>query len=194
MTVPARVRSVETLVPVGRRSEAGQAHVEDLDHVAAVYCPLLVRGDQQVGRLDVPVNHRPVVGVLEAEGGLPDVGAGHGDRQRAAVLDQLGQVHPCDVLHRQEVPVADLVGVEHTDDVRVTAAWPRPAPRGGSRLRAVSFLRRELRTTLRATTRFRLSCTALKTRPIPPSPSLSRITYWPTTSSSALPETSFLAW
>ena len=41
------------------------------------------------------------------------------DRQRAALLDQLGQVDALDILHRQEVGAVGLVGVVGLDNVRM---------------------------------------------------------------------------
>ena len=66
--------------------EQGQAQVENLHH------PLLI--DQQVGGLHVAVNQAGIVGVLEALGGLGDVVAGHSQRQRPIVLDDVLQVWP----------------------------------------------------------------------------------------------------
>ena len=59
------------------------------------------------------------MGVSEAGGGLLDVGAGLGHRQRAALLHQAMQVHAFDVLHHEEVGVARLIGVLGPDDVRM---------------------------------------------------------------------------
>ena len=51
--------------------ESGQAKVEDLD--------LSVRGEHQVLRLDVPMNHAALKRVLESFGGLLDGLAGERD-------------------------------------------------------------------------------------------------------------------
>ena len=79
-----------------------------------------------------------LVGVLQAQRRLPDVVAGLRDRQRPALLDQLGQVGPLDVLHDEEVRAADRVGVEGVDDVGVRrvgettwiSRWKRPTASG----------------------------------------------------------------
>ncbi len=77
-------------------------------------------------RLDVPVDHAPLVGVLQAQGRLPGVGARLGHRQRAALAHQLGEAGPLDVLHDEEVQGARLVGVVGPHDVGVVEPGRRP--------------------------------------------------------------------
>src|SRR5437588_3661593 len=49
----------------------------------------LFRSDQQVGGLDVAVDHAHLEGVLQADGRLPHQLAGQADRQRPALAHQL---------------------------------------------------------------------------------------------------------
>ena len=58
-------------------------------------------------------------GVLQAQRRLADEVAGAGHRQRPLLLQQLGQAHPLDELHDEEVQVAGLVGVVGAGDVLV---------------------------------------------------------------------------
>ena len=51
-------------------------------------------GNQEVRRLDVPVDQPGRLGVLQAQGRLPDVVARQRHRQRPDVADQLFQVRP----------------------------------------------------------------------------------------------------
>ena len=80
--------------------EAGQAHVENLDHALFVH--------QQVGRLDVAMDDALGMGEGQPAGGLADVIDGRLDRQRAVLLDQRRQVLAVDVFHHQEVQALAL--------------------------------------------------------------------------------------
>ena len=60
-----------------------------------------------------------LVGVLEAQRRLVDEVAGVGHRQRPLGLDQLGQVEPLDVLHREDDALAEPEGRVGRDDVGV---------------------------------------------------------------------------
>ena len=80
---------------------------------------LPLRGEHQVGRLDVAVDHAVLVRVLQAQRRLMDEVAGIGDRQRPLGLDQLGQVEALDVLHGQDEALAEPEGRVGGDDVGV---------------------------------------------------------------------------
>jgi hypothetical protein len=56
-------------------------------------------------------------GVLQAEGSLANVVAGHGNRQRACISDQMGQVGPVDVFHDEKMEIAGLIGVVSHDNI-----------------------------------------------------------------------------
>ena len=92
----------------------GQAEVEHLDHRLVP-----IASQHQVARLDVAVDHAVLVGVLEAECRLVHEIAGVGHRQRAALLDELGQVVTLDVLHREDDALADPRRRVGGDDVGV---------------------------------------------------------------------------
>ena len=76
-------------------------------------------GEHEVGRLDVAVDHAVLVRVLEAQRRLVHVAAGFGHRQRPLGLDDLGQVEPLDVLHRQHEALVESEGRVGGDDVGV---------------------------------------------------------------------------
>jgi hypothetical protein len=100
--------------------QSDQAHVQDLDHLS-------ISRQEQVGGLDVPVDHASLVGVLQSQRRLPDVVAGFRQRQRADLFDQPGQVGgPLEVLHDQQLGSAVLLGVEGEDDVGVVQLGRRP--------------------------------------------------------------------
>ena len=81
----------------------GQPEIEDFDDV-----PLAATGQNQVVRLDVAVDHRHFVGVLQAHRRLGNVMTGVGHRQRPLTPHQLGQVFALDVLHREDEQPARL--------------------------------------------------------------------------------------
>ena len=91
--------------------ELGNAEIHDFRNV--------VRGDEDVGRLQVAVNHAVLVRVLH--------GTAHGAEQLQSLLERqrvvaavLGQRHALDVLHDQErLPSARRPAVEQPDDVVV---------------------------------------------------------------------------
>ncbi|MGD0044612.1 MAG: hypothetical protein ABSE84_30110 [Isosphaeraceae bacterium] len=66
-----------------------------------------IASQHQVARFDVAVDHAVLVGVLEAERCLIHEIAGVSHRERAALLDELGQVVAIDVLHREDDALAD---------------------------------------------------------------------------------------
>src|SRR5262245_15282722 len=108
--------------------QPGQAPVEDLDDRVGRALPgdagggLVVarrRDQEQVGRFDIAVDQAHRVRVLEPRGDLANVVARLADRQRAGQLHHLAQVGALDKLHGEVVRVADAVGVEGADDVRV---------------------------------------------------------------------------
>ncbi len=86
-----------------------QPEVEDLDGAALV--------EDQVGRLDVAMDDTLLVGVVEAEGRLPDGIHGVANRQRSLLLDLRVEIGAVDVLHRQVVDGAGGVEVERPHDV-----------------------------------------------------------------------------
>ena len=77
------------------------------------------RGEDQVGRLDVAVDHAPLVGVLQAQRRLVDEVAGVDHRQRAAGLHHLRQVFPVDVLHGKDDALTEPHGRVGGDDILV---------------------------------------------------------------------------
>ena len=78
--------------------------------------PLFPR-QHEVGRLDVAVDHAVPVRVLEAQRRLVHVVAGFGHRQGPLGLDDLGQVEPLGVLHRQHEALVESQGGVGGDDV-----------------------------------------------------------------------------
>jgi hypothetical protein len=71
--------------------QAGQTHVQDLDR------PLLVQ--QQIRRLDIPVDHAALVGVLQPASRLQDAIQHLLQRQRALLFHHGGKIAAFDVLH-----------------------------------------------------------------------------------------------
>ena len=96
--------------------------VGDLDHALGV--------DDDVVRLDVPMDHSVAVRVPQSGQYLARVGNRDGNRARAARADQLLQRPSLDVLHDDEVRAIGLAAVEDRDDVRMRE------PRGVRRLAA----------------------------------------------------------
>ena len=90
-------------------TEAGQAHVQDLDRALGI--------EQKIPRLYVPVDHTLLVGELQAAGRLQDVVDGLGDGQRPLLLDQGREVAPLDVLHDKEVNAIGFVGIIRGNDI-----------------------------------------------------------------------------
>ena len=95
----------------GRRDGAGQAEVAELD-------PAVV-GDQDVFRLDVPVDQAGGVGGAEAFDDRIDQGQGQPRRQGALVVDDVAQRVALDVLHHQIGEPAVFALVQDAHDVRV---------------------------------------------------------------------------
>ncbi len=58
--------------------------------------------------------------MLQSQGGLANERTGAGYRQRAVLFDELREVHPLDIFHRQIVSIANLIGVKKADDVVVS--------------------------------------------------------------------------
>ena len=73
----------------------------------------------QIVRLDIAVHQSPLMGVLEAEGGLAHVFAGIADGQGTALHDQLRQVAARHVFHCVVLPAVVLAIVVRHDDVAV---------------------------------------------------------------------------
>ena len=96
------------------------------------------------------------------------------DRERPALADELVEIASFDVLHHEEMNAPILVGVKGGDDVGVLQAargfdLALEAQDGGA------VARKEGGRILSATIRFSRRCRALKTTPMPPAPSLSRM-------------------
>ncbi len=70
-------------------------------------------------RLDVAVDHAALVGVLQPQRRLVDEVGGVGHRERPLGLDELGQVEPLDVLHREDQAAVEAEGGVGGDDVGV---------------------------------------------------------------------------
>src|SRR5207244_10655747 len=87
-----------------------QAEVEDL-HLS-LWCA------HQIVRLDVAVDHALFVRVLQAERGLADDVAGFGHRQGVVAGEILLERFALRVFPCQEVPAADLPGIEGRDNIR----------------------------------------------------------------------------
>ena len=133
-----------------RQAEIGHLH----DQLA------VVATQQEVGRLDVAVDDALAVGVVEGLHRLDQDGARLRWFEPALVDDVVGEVRPIDEFHRQVVGIADLVPLVEGDDVRVVE------PGGVAGLAAEAFqgggmASRRAARTLRATTRPRLTSTAL---------------------------------
>ncbi len=96
-----------------RRStaQASQPQVGHLDRAGNVA--------QQVGGLDVAVNHVPRVDVLQTARRLQGAIDRLGHAERAALLDNRGEIRAVDELHHQEMAGLGLVGVVGHHDVRM---------------------------------------------------------------------------
>ena len=88
-----------------------EAEVEELD--------LPAMGQQEVRRLDVAVQDAPRVGVGQPVGGLGSKVDHVGGREGAPCLQQGLEGQPLRILHGDEVAVADAIGIEGPDHVRV---------------------------------------------------------------------------
>ncbi len=99
--------------------QVGQPEIEHLDHSG--------RCSQQVGGLDIAVDHALLVGVLQSQGGLPDAVARLRQRQRTPLRHQAIETRPLHVFHDEKRHVARFVGVMGQNDVRVyqTSGGPR---------------------------------------------------------------------
>ena len=96
---------------------SSQAEVEHLD--------LAFAGQDEVRRLDVPVDQAVLVGALKAEGRLADQLASVGHGEGGAKPHEAGQVDPIDEFHHQEMDPAGLAGVGGPHDVMVIQAADR---------------------------------------------------------------------
>ena len=99
----ARVRDAGTERPFDD-AETCHAHVEDLQRAAGL--------EQQVRRLDVPMDDVGLVDGLEPSGRLDDAVDRPGDVHGPLLPDQPGEVRALDVFHHEEVEPAELVGVQ----------------------------------------------------------------------------------
>ena len=89
----------------------GQAEVGQVD--------VLVRVEQDVARLDVAVDQPARVGGVERTGDAADDPHRPLGRQRTLARDQLQQIGPVDVAHRQVQRALELARLVHRDDVGV---------------------------------------------------------------------------
>src|SRR5579883_1530421 len=101
IVAPVFVSSREHGLLIAERSR--QAKVHYLDDVLR---PVLAA--HEIMRLDVPMHHALLAGMLQAERGLVDVVACEGHRQRSLLLDSLGQVLALHVLHGKQQQLARL--------------------------------------------------------------------------------------
>ena len=98
--------------------QSGHAQVEDLYHALPV--------DQQVGRLDVAMDHVVAVGVGQAAGRLAKVIDGPFELQGAFGFHHPLEVLPLDELHHHVVAVVFPVDVVGMDDIRMVQRRDRP--------------------------------------------------------------------
>ena len=90
--------------------EASQAHVEDFDDAASI--------DQDVAGLDVAVDDAAgLMGMVQADGRLPNVMCGSGDVHRPMFLDDLLQAGAVHIFHHQKVQLVVLIDVISANDV-----------------------------------------------------------------------------
>ena len=137
------------------------AHVEDLQRAAGI--------EQQVRRLDVPMDDIGLIGGLEPSGRLDQAIDRPGDLHGPLLPDEPGEVGALDVFHHEEVEPAELVRVQDRDDVGVAE------PGGGLRLAAEPGYRRRVScqrrgSSFKATMRFVPRCCAFSTMPMLPAP------------------------
>jgi hypothetical protein len=90
-------------------NESSQAEIEDLHHSDRRY--------HEVVRFDIAVDQPVLGGELQSQGGLANIVARGGDRQRALQLDLLCQAHSLDELHDEKVRAPGLVGVVGRHDM-----------------------------------------------------------------------------
>ncbi len=94
--------------------DLGEAEIEHLDDRL-----FSLASQDQVGRLDVAVNHPALMRMLKPQRRLIDEIAGIRHRQRTARFHQLREVFPLDILHRQDDALAEPRGRVSGDDVLV---------------------------------------------------------------------------
>src|SRR5262249_27962177 len=99
--------------------ETDQTHIEDLDGSPAV--------QQEVARLDIAVDEAGLVNVLQAHGGLTDVGGGTVYVHWPVFLDDPFQTTSVHVLHHEEVVIAFSAVVERADDIGVVKGAGGPS-------------------------------------------------------------------
>ena len=113
------VRRAQHVFAVGPRqrtgllvAEAGQPHVENLDHALGV--------NQQISRLDVAVDQPGVVRMLQPASGLGDVVSGYLVIQRlAALANQSLKIPALHILHHKVMRGTVMVDIVGPHDVRV---------------------------------------------------------------------------
>ncbi len=99
-----------------------QAEIEDLHRA--------VGGAHEIVRLQIAMDQAARKGMLKTDGRLAHDVARRGHRQRTVLAQLVGEVDALDVLHRQQMRIAGLFGVEGGNDIRMAQA------RGGLSLTA----------------------------------------------------------
>src|SRR5690606_19235601 len=107
----------ELLAVLAAGVELGDAEVEDLDELGHT----LWLNDEDVGRLEVPVDDALFVGLGEGGGGLTDEECGGLWIERRVARDATVEALPLEVLHDDEVNAfGGLTGVEDLNGVRMS--------------------------------------------------------------------------
>ena len=117
-----------------QRTRGGQRPAPDVLREAEVgHGHAAVRAHHQVARLDVAVDDALSVRVVERQGRVPHDAGRLARRERAAPLDQVGQVAPLDELHREPRQAAFAAGGADREDRQDAGVGQ---PRRGARLGA----------------------------------------------------------
>ena len=88
----------------------GQTKVSDADLILLI--------NQDVGRLEIPVQNAPIMGELDGTGGIPHIASGRGAIEWL-VLSQLFQVSPLDEVHGKVVMPLTFAALVYGDDAGV---------------------------------------------------------------------------
>ncbi len=125
------VAGAVVLVRDARDAEVEHARLRAPDH-------------EDVGRLDVAVDHALAVRVGQRVGDAPHDGGGLRRRRPPAFLAQLAQVAALEQLHRDVGALVAHAGVEHRDDVRVREAASGARLVQEQRVEGLALFRRDL--------------------------------------------------